>query len=43
VPPSLAGHGAAAGMGATSASGSRFLVLALCMFGCVVRVAERLP
>ena len=45
--PSLARHGGAAGIAAMTASGSRFsvlaLVLALCMFGHVVRVADRLP
>jgi Domain of unknown function (DUF5134) len=46
LPPSLVGR-AAHGMAAMTASGSRFsvlpLVLALCMFGYVVRVADRLP
>jgi hypothetical protein len=47
LPPPLARRGAAAGMAAMTASGSRFsvlaLLLALCMFGYVVRVADRLP
>lgn len=47
LPPSLAHRGTAAGMTAMGATGSRFsvlaLLLALCMFGYVVRVADRLP
>jgi hypothetical protein len=47
LPPSLAHRAAAPGMAAMSGSGSHFsvlaLLLALCMFGYVVRVADRLP
>jgi Domain of unknown function (DUF5134) len=47
LPPSPARHGTPLGVAAMPASGSRFsflaLVLALFMFGYVVRVADRLP
>ena len=47
LPPALARRGPVPGMAAMSASGSRFsvlaLVLAVCLLGYVVRVADRLP
>jgi hypothetical protein len=47
LPPSLARHGAAPGMAAMTASGSRSSILALLlavfMFGYVARTADRLP